>query len=141
MARLDALIMPSAVAPSPATPFQALLDPKIRLSQTVKAVTYWVKLAEKHDFQVLVVDNTNFASRIIAALKPQIASSNRLQVIDVPPVSAEDIERGKGAGETSTLIAGLNYLNLDGDSIVAKVNARYITTNGLFLISEIDDDL
>lgn len=140
MARLDALIMPSAVAPSPATPFQALLDPKIRLSQTVKAVTYWVKLAEKNQFQVLVVDNTNFASEINNALKPRIASSDRLKVIDVPPVSPEDVNRGKGAGETSTLIAGLNHLNLPGDSIVAKVNARYIATNGLFLISELDEN-
>jgi hypothetical protein len=139
MARLDALIMPSAVAPSPSTPFQALVDPKIRLSQTTKAVTYWVKLAEKNDFQVLVVDNTGYAKEILHSLGNRISASSKLTVIDVPPVSEGDIKRGKGAGETSTLIAGLNHLNLPERSIIAKVNARYITTNGLFLIDELDE--
>jgi len=137
MARLDALIMPSAVAPSPNTPFQALVDPKIRLSQTVKAISYWVNLAEKHNFNVLVVDNTKFATQIIQSLKAQISTSSKLHVVDVPLVSDLDIQRGKGSGETSTLIAGLKLLNLPGTANVAKVNARYITTNGLFLLEEL----
>lgn len=139
MARIDALIMPSAVAPSPSTPFQALVDPKIRLSQTKKAIRYWVKLAEKHDFRVLVVDNTGYAQKILLTLDKRISTSSKLNVIDVPPVSEFDVKRGKGAGETSTLIAGLNHLNLPEQSLVAKVNARYITTNGLFLINELDE--
>ena len=140
MARLDALIMPSAVAPSPDTPFQALTDPITRLSQTVKAVSYWVKLAEKRNFQVLVVDNTNYAHAIRNSLSSKISASTKLQIIDVPPISENDIRRGKGAGETSTLIAGLSFLNLPPEANVAKVNARYITTNGYFLIDELEDD-
>lgn len=139
MARLDALIMPSAVAPSSNTPFQALVDPKIRLKQTIKAVNYWVKLAEKYDFAVLVVDNTNYRTQILNSLPPRTAKSPKLTVIEVPPISPQDTKRGKGAGETSTLIAGLEYLALPDEAIVAKVNARYINTNGMFLLEELDD--
>jgi hypothetical protein len=138
MAKLDALLMPSAVAPSPSTPFQALVDPSVRLTQTIKAVQYWVRKAERFDFKVLVVDNTNYADRIKLGLPNRIARSEHLKIEDVPPISASDVTRGKGAGETSTLIAGLRLLNLPPGSIVAKVNARYITTNGLFLIDELE---
>jgi hypothetical protein len=139
MAKLDALLMPSAVAPSADTPFQALVDPKIRLHQTVKAISYWTKLAEKNDFEVLVADNTGFGVKILEMLPKSTLKSKVLRVIDVPAISKEDIIRGKGAGETSTLIAGLEYLQLSDKAIVAKVNARYIATNGLFLIDEIEN--
>jgi hypothetical protein len=140
MAKLDALIMPSAVAPSAKTPYQALVNPKIRLKQTVKAVRFWTNLAEKLDFQIAVVDNTGFAEAIRLGLPEKARKSEKLKIVDLPPISDTDIARGKGAGETSTLISGLDYLNLDDNAVVAKVNARYITTNGLFLIDEIDSD-
>jgi len=140
MAKLDALIMPSAVAPSTKTPFQALVDPKIRLAQTVKAVRFWTNLAEKLDFQIVVVDNTGYAEAIKVGLPASSRESQKLQIIDLPVISDADIARGKGAGETSTLISGLNHLNLHENAVVAKVNARYITTNGIFLIDEIDSE-
>ena len=140
MARLDALIMPSAVAPSPKTPFQALVNPQVRLQQTIKAINYWVKVSKKYNFQILVADNTGFADQIRAGLASTISQYSKLQIIDVPPVSEADTARGKGAGETSTLIASLAFLNLPPHSLVAKVNARYITTNGMFLIDELEDN-
>ena len=140
MAKLDALLMPSAVAPSPDTPFQVLLDSRIRLKQTLRAISFWVCQAEKFDFKVMVVDNTNFANAIKVALPKRVLNSFNLEIHDVQPISPQDISRGKGAGETSTLIAGLNLLNLPGNGIVAKVNARYITTNGLYLINELDEN-
>jgi hypothetical protein len=140
MAKLDALLMPSAVAPSQNTPFQALVDPKIRLSQTVKAINFWVQRANQLDFRVMVVDNTNFAEQIKAGLSDRVLKSSLLEIHDVTPVSVEDIQRGKGAGETSALIQGLELLNLSAAANVAKVNARYITTNGLYLIDELDND-
>jgi hypothetical protein len=139
MAKLEALIMPSAVAPSPETPFQALLDPEIRLRQTVKAICYWVKQAEKKNFKILVVDNTGYATNILQALPRKVAGASNLQIVDIPPITKADTSRGKGAGETSTLIAGLKILDLNDEAIVAKVNARYITTNGLFLIEEVEE--
>jgi hypothetical protein len=140
MAKLDALIMPSAVAPSTSTPFQALVNPKVRLTQTIKAVRFWTNLAEKLDFQIVVVDNTGYAEQIKAGLPARFRNSTKLQCIDLPAISEADIARGKGAGETSTLISGLNFLALGENAVVAKVNARYITTNGIFLIEEIDYD-
>lgn len=140
MAKLDALIMPSAVAPSPDTPFQALVDPKIRLRQTVGAINYWVRRANKYGFKIMVVDNTNFAEQIKDALPKRTLNSPLLQIHDVPQLTLKDIRRGKGAGETSTLIQGLAQLDLPGDAIVAKVNARYKTTNGLYLIDELESD-
>jgi hypothetical protein len=140
MAKLDALLMPSAVAPSPDTPFQALVDPSIRLRQTVNAINFWVRRAERFNFRVMVVDNTSYAKQIKAALPKSISKSDLLEVHDVPQQSTQDIKRGKGAGETSTLIQGLAHLNLVGDEIVAKVNARYIATNGLFLVDELADE-
>lgn len=139
MARLDALIMPSAVAPSPNTPHQTLINPNIRLGQTVKAITHWVKRAEKSNFQILVADNTNYGAVIRESLPAKIAQSKILKIIDVPPISKEDVLRGKGAGETSTLIAALIELNLPGNSKVAKVNARYKTSNGLYLIERLSE--
>jgi hypothetical protein len=139
MSKLDALLMPSAVAPSPDTPFQALVDPKIRLAQTVKAINYWVRHAEKLNFKILVVDNTNFASEIKAGLSKSVLLSSNLEIHDVPPLLPQDVFRGKGAGETLTLLAGLALLDLPDQAIVAKVNARYIATNGLFLIDELED--
>jgi hypothetical protein len=50
MAKLEALLMPSDVAPTPNTPFQALVYPTIRLRHTVAAVEYWVRRANKLDF-------------------------------------------------------------------------------------------
>jgi hypothetical protein len=140
MAKLDALLMPSAVAPSLSTPFQTLVDPRVRLRQTVKAIDYWARRAEKFNFKVLVVDNTNFATQIQAQFSKKLVNSKHLKIIDVPQLSPQDIARGKGAGETSTLIAGLQILDLPANAIVAKVNARYITTNGLFLIDELNPD-
>jgi hypothetical protein len=140
MAKLDALLMPSAVAPSPDTPFQALVDPKIRLRQTVSAINYWVRRANKFGFKILVVDNTNFAEEIKANLPRRTLSFPLLEIHNVPKLSLEDIQRGKGAGETSTLMQGLVLLDLPDDAIVAKVNARYKTTNGLYLIDEIEGD-
>jgi hypothetical protein len=140
MAKLDALLMPSAVAPSPDTPFQALIDPRIRLNQTVKAIQYWVGKAEASDFRILVVDNTNFAKEIKSALPRKIQNSSLLEIREVPLISPQDVLRGKGAGETSTLMAGLALLDLPVDSIVAKVNARYIVTNGLYLIDELEEN-
>ena len=131
MAKLNALLMPSAVAPSPNTPFQALLDPRIRLDQTLKAINFWVRQAEKFDFKIMVVDNTNFADEIKAALPKNAFKTLNLEILSVPPQSPQDVMRGKGAGEASTLMAGLRLLNLPSEAIVAKVNARYITTNGL----------
>lgn len=140
MAKLDALLMPSAVAPSPNTPYQALVDPNIRLSQTIKAINYWVPRASRYDFRIMVVDNTNFAEQIKAGLSDRTLKSSQLEIHDVTPLTLEDIQRGKGAGETSTLIQGLELLNLGASANVAKVNARYITTNGLFLIDELEND-
>jgi hypothetical protein len=42
--------MPSNFAPTPNTPFQALVDLTIRLRQTVAVVEYWVRRANKLDF-------------------------------------------------------------------------------------------
>lgn len=140
MARLDALIMPSAIAPSEKTPHQALVNPKVRLRQTVQAVSHWVRLAEKEEFQVLVADNTNFGEIIRDSLPKRVANSKCLKVIDVPLIDEKDIRRGKGAGETSTLISALTFLDLPGNSNVAKVNARYRTSNGLFLVQRLSDD-
>lgn len=140
MAKLDALLMPSAVAPSPDTPFQALVDPRIRLSQTVKAINFWVRKAHALNFKIMVVDNTNFAKEIRSALPKKTLNSSLLEIHDVPPLSPQDVLRGKGAGETSTLMAGLALLDLQVDSIVAKVNARYIATNGLYLIEELEEN-
>jgi len=140
MAKLNALLMPSAVAPSPDTPFQALVDPGIRLGQTIKAINYWVRRANKFNFRIMVVDNTNFAEQIRAALPQRTLKSQLLEIHDLPRLAPEDTKRGKGAGETSTLIQGLALLNLSPNANVAKVNARYITTNGLYLIDELEDD-
>ena len=140
MAKLDALLMPSAVAPSPDTPFQALVDPKIRLRQTVSAINYWVRRANRFGFKIMVVDNTNYAEQIKAALPKRTLNSRLLQIHDVPQLTLNDIQRGKGAGETSTLIQGLALLDLPGDAIVAKVNARYKTTNGLYLVDELESN-
>ena len=140
MAKLDALLMPSAVAPSPNTPFQALVDPDVRLKQTIKAINYWVQRASRYDFRIMVVDNTNYAEQIKAGLSNRIINSSLLEIHDVTPLSPEDIKRGKGAGETSTLIQGLEFLNLGANSNVAKVNARYVTTNGLYLVDELEND-
>lgn len=140
MARLDALLLPSAVAPSPDTPFQALVDPNIRLTQTVKAINYWVRRAEHFNFKIMVVDNTNFASAIKAGLSKKALNSSLLEIHNVPRLLPRDIARGKGAGETSTLIAGLELLDLPDHAIVAKVNARYVVTNGLFLIDELEEN-
>lgn len=140
MARLDALIMPSAVAPSEMTPHQVLIDPNVRLKQTVQAVSHWVRRAEKQEFRVLVADNTNFGEVIRDSLPKSIAKSKFLRVIDVPPISDFDVRRGKGAGETSTLIAALKDLELPDSTNVAKVNARYKTSNGLYLINKLSND-
>lgn len=140
MAKLNALLMPSAVAPSPDTPFQALVDPHIRLGQTVKAIRYWVRQANRFNFKIMVVDNTNFAEQIKAALPQRTLKSPLLEIHDLPLLSSEDTKRGKGAGETSTLIQGLALLNLPPNANVAKVNARYITTNGTYLIDALTDD-
>ena len=140
MAKLDALLLPSAVAPSPDTPFQALVDPKIRLAQTVKAINYWTRRAEEFNFKIMVVDNTNFASEIEAGLSKKVLKSSLLEIQNVSGLLPRDIARGKGAGETSTLIAGLALLDLPDHAIVAKVNARYITTNGLYLIDELEEN-
>jgi len=140
MAKLDALLLPSAVAPSPATPFQSLVDPKIRLAQTVTAINYWVRRAEKLEFKIMVADNTNFANEIKAGLSKSALNSQYLEIHNVPTLLPRDIARGKGAGETSTLIAGLALLGLPDHAIVAKVNARYIATNGLYLIDELEED-
>ena len=139
MAKLDALLMPSAVAPSHDTPFQALVDPQIRLRQTVKAIHYWVGRAYKSNFRIMVVDNTGYADQIKDALPRKILSSPFLEIHNVPLLSAEDVKRGKGAGETSTLMSGLRLLNLPDEAILAKVNARYIATNGLYLVEELED--
>ena len=140
MAKLDALLMPSAVAPSTDTPFQALVDPRIRLNQTVKAIEYWVGKAHRFNFQILVVDNTNYANEIELALPRKIRNSSFLDIRNVQPLSPQDVLRGKGAGEASTLLAGLALLDLPANSVVAKVNARYIATNGLYLIDELEED-
>jgi len=124
MAKLDALLMPSAVAPSPDTPFQALLDPRIRLNQTLKAISYWVSKAHAFDFRIMVVDNTNFAQEIKSALPQKVRNSKLLEVLDVPPLSPQDIQRGKGAGETSTLLAGLALLNLPAKNVVSTESKR-----------------
>ncbi len=42
--------MPSNVAPTPNVPFKVLVDPNFRLRQTVAAVEYWVRRANKLDF-------------------------------------------------------------------------------------------
>jgi hypothetical protein len=139
VSKLDVLLMPSAVAPSADTPFQALIDPDIRFKQTVSSIKRWAKLAEKNEFVIVVADNTGYASRIqdaVAGFTPGL----QIQVIDVPRPTAESTSRGKGAGESESLLYALQQLKLDPESIVAKVNARYYTTNGLFLISEIEND-
>lgn len=139
MARIDALIMPSAVAPPVTTPFQALTDPSIRLRQTLRAIDYWVSIAEKRHFRILVADNTQYANVIKLSLSKKAKESKFLEIIDVPPVSEFDTGRGKGAGETSTLRRALKHLALHDEAVVAKVNARYITTNGIYLLDEIDN--
>lgn len=136
---LDVLLMPSAVAPSPETPYQALLDPKIRFEQTIASVKRWARLARKYGFVIVVADNTGYSSRIEAATI-NLLPTGQLLVIDVPTPTAESTARGKGAGESESLLFALQKLKLHPDSIVAKVNARYYTTNGYFLISEIDTD-
>lgn len=139
MSKLDVLLMPSAVAPSSDTPFQALLDPEIRFRQTISSIKRWAKLARKHNFRIVVADNTGYASRIEEAVG-DILPSGQLRVIDVPSPTAESTSRGKGAGESESLLFALKQLALHPDSVVAKVNARYFTTNGYFLLSEIENE-
>jgi hypothetical protein len=43
-------MMPCTFAPTPNTPFQALVDPTIRLRQTVAVIEYWVRRANKLEF-------------------------------------------------------------------------------------------
>ena len=136
---LDVLMMPSAVAPSAHTPFQALLDPEIRFKQTISSIRRWAKLAKKYNFQIVVADNTGYASKIESASQG-LLPAEQLLVFDVPPPSAESTARGKGAGESESLLFALQKLKLNPESIVAKVNARYFTTNGFFLLSEIENE-
>jgi len=139
MSKLDVLLMPSAVAPNPDTPFQALTDPDIRFKQTVASIKRWAKLARKYDFTIVVADNTGYASRIEGATNT-LLPKHQLLVIDVPTPTSESTSRGKGAGESESLLFALQKLKLQPESIVAKVNARYYTTNGHFLISEIEEE-
>jgi hypothetical protein len=137
MAKLEVLLMPSAVAPNSDTPFQALLDPDIRFKQTVSSIKRWSKLARKHDFRIVVAENTGYGQKIREATANLLPQS-QLQVIDVPSPTAESTSRGKGAGESESLLYALTELRLHPETIVAKVNARYFTTNGFFLLTEID---
>jgi hypothetical protein len=132
--------MPSAVAPSLNTPFQALTDPSIRLRQTVRAVRKWHKIAEKYQFEIVVADNTGYGDQIRGALPSKYFKSGLLHIIDVPLLSEQDVERGKGAGETLTLIKALEFANVTNHSIVAKVNARYFTTNGIYLVNQLSEE-
>ena len=136
---LDVLLMPSAVAPSRETPFQVLLDPKTRFKQTVKSIRRWSLLAKKHGFTIVVADNTGHSERLRLACT-RLLPPEQLIFLDVPAPTAESTSRGKGAGESESLLFALQKLKLHPDSIVAKVNARYYTTNGYFLISEIDSE-
>jgi hypothetical protein len=88
---------------------------------------------------VLVLDNTKFAGEIEANISKKFLHSPFLEIRDIPQLSTHDIARGKGAGETLTLLEGLKILEMPSDAIIAKVNARYITTNGLYLIDQLDD--
>jgi hypothetical protein len=139
MSKLDVLLMPSAVAPSVDTPYQALLDPGIRFKQTIASIKRWAKLARKYDFIIVVADNTGYSSRIEAATL-NLLPTGQLLVIDVPTPTAESTSRGKGAGESESLLFALHKLRLSPETIVAKVNARYYTTNGYFLLSEIEHE-
>ena len=127
MSKLDVLLMPSAVAPSPDTPFQALTDPDIRFKQTVASIKRWAKLARKYDFTIVVADNTGYASKIEGATNT-LLPRHQLLGIDVPTPTSE------------SLLFALQKLKLQPELIVAKVNARYYTTNGHFLISEIEEE-
>lgn len=140
MAKLDLLVMPSAVSPPLDTPFQALTDANIRLRQTVRAVTRWERMSRRHGFQILVVDNTGFADKITSSLPSRVRNNPLVRVVDVEPASVEDTARGKGASETKTLIKALELAELPDQAIVAKVNARYFTTNGCFLVEQLSED-
>ena len=69
MSKLKALLMPSDVAPTSNTPFQALVEPTIRLRQTIAAVEYWVRRANKLNFvawfrsQLDTIDTTFFLGK------------------------------------------------------------------------------
>jgi hypothetical protein len=87
----------------------------------------------------VIADNTGYSSKIersTLGLLPE----HQLVVIDVPTPSAESTSRGKGAGESESLLFALQKLQLNPEAIVAKVNARYYTTNGYFLLSEIEHE-
>jgi hypothetical protein len=139
MASLDYLIMPSAVAPSPLTPYQALLNPEIRFNQTIRAIKKWAKAAKKHEFRIIVADNTGWARRIESVIHKSDLGSKMITVLDVPSPTSEEIARGKGAAETACLMYALNSLELEDSSLVAKVNARYFVTNGMFLVANLSD--
>jgi hypothetical protein len=130
--------MTSAVEPSNKTPFQALLEPNIRLKQTKKAIRKWLR-STRNSEQILVLgDNTGWADRI-ARHFPGPILEGRLKIIDVDKPSLITVEKGKGSAEAITLLTMLKVVGAPNDSFVAKINARYFCNNWKFLSDRIEE--
>ena len=129
--------MPSAVRPSTRTPFQALVNPEIRLKQTVKASRLWIRRAKSIGFRIILGDNSGSAGAIARELNLDPIEREFFKIKELDAPSNEDIERGKGACETLSLISLLGDDWIDKNSVVAKCNARYFVTNGCLLVERL----
>ena len=89
MAKLEELLMPSAVARSLDTPFQAVVDSKSRLLTAVNAISC---RATGYDFRVRVVSNINFVELIRATLPKSFLKSPSLEIHDVAWLISKDIQ-------------------------------------------------
>ncbi len=138
--RVDYLLLPSAIAPSPSTPFQEITDPNLRMKQTIRAIKNWLRIADRLAFQIIVGDNTGHAKHLAREFKSRKVDPQKIRFLDLDQPSKDDIARGKGACETRALIEMLSDTQLSQDSIIAKSNARYFTTNAVSLIKALSDD-
>jgi hypothetical protein len=138
MAKIDFLLMPSAVAPSLSTPFQSLAHPETRFQQTIRAVKKWSLVARKHQFRIIVVDNTGYIEQLRREIL-NFAPESDFVFLEAPPPTISSIRKGKGAGESESILFALKSLSLPSSTVVAKVNARYFVTNAVFLAESLAD--
>ena len=139
MADVRYILMSSAVEPSNKTPFQVLIEPKIRFKQTQKAIRKWLRSTKK-DGQILVLgDNTGWAKSIAQSFPGPIADG-RLQIIDVAKPNLDTVGKGKGSAEAFTLLTMLDTIRPPKDAFVGKINGRYYCNNWKFLTERIDQN-
>ena len=139
MAILNYLLMTSAVAPSDKTPYQVLLDPEIRFNQTLVATNKWLRLARRHDFHIILADNSGWASKLAAQIPRKDLNNGVISIVDLPRPSEEILRRGKGAAEAETILLTLQQYGFEDSRNIAKVNARYFATNGMYLVKSVDE--